>query len=182
MFRLVILESPYRSSEPLVVEDNVSYARLCMRDSLNRGEAPFVSHLLYTQVTDESNDVERNMGIQAGLAWGEAMTAHGERAVQATVVYVDRGISPGMRLGIERAVLSGRKVEVRALSPQNKDRAQSLHDALRKGRRLEFVPSAECDHVPVTPVLEKPFRVDGWVCRCGSTMLTATGFHPALGV
>lgn len=42
---LVLLESPYAGN----VELNVTYARACMRDCLKRGEAPFASHLLYTQ-------------------------------------------------------------------------------------------------------------------------------------
>lgn len=38
--RRVILESPYAGE----VEANVAYARLCMRDSISRGEAPSVSY------------------------------------------------------------------------------------------------------------------------------------------
>ncbi len=44
----VILESPYGGT-PEEVERNVKYARACLRDCLLRGEAPFASHLLYTQ-------------------------------------------------------------------------------------------------------------------------------------
>jgi hypothetical protein len=105
MKRLVILESPYAGD----VEANVAYARRCLRDSLVRGEAPIASHLLYTQ-PGVLNDVipdERSMGIDAGLAW---------RAVaQGSVVYVDRGISPGMRYGIDAALKSGLPVEYRKI-------------------------------------------------------------------
>ena len=64
----VILESPYAGD----VERNVAYARACLRDSLLRGEAPIASHLLYTQpgVLDDQIPEERQMGIDAGLAWG----------------------------------------------------------------------------------------------------------------
>ena len=48
-FRLVILESPYFADTEDGVEQNVKYARQCLRDSLLRGEAPLASHLLYTQ-------------------------------------------------------------------------------------------------------------------------------------
>ena len=41
----VILESPYAGD----IERNVKYARMAVRDSLSRGEAPIASHLLYTQ-------------------------------------------------------------------------------------------------------------------------------------
>ena len=99
--RLVLLESPYAGD----VSRNVKYAKLCMRDCLLRGEAPFASHLLYPQVLDDSNVEERGLGIEAGLAWGAR--------AEATVVYTDLGVSPGMLLGVERAALAGRPVEHR---------------------------------------------------------------------
>ena len=105
MMRLVILESPYAGD----INHNVAYARACVRDSLLRGEAPMASHLLYTQegiLCDEIPD-ERQLGIDAGLAWG--------RAAIATVVYTDLGISRGMKLGIAAATDEGRAVEFREL-------------------------------------------------------------------
>lgn len=103
--RLVILESPYAGD----VERNIEYARAAMRDCLMRGEAPMVSHLLYTQpgVLDDDDPSERGIGIERGLAW--------RRVAQASVVYTDRGISNGMRQGIEAAREAGIPVEFRAL-------------------------------------------------------------------
>jgi hypothetical protein len=103
--RLVILESPYAGH----IEANVAYARLCVRDSLGRGEAPIASHLLYTQdsILDDNNPEERQWGIDAGLAW--------RIKADATVVYVDRGISQGMIYGILKAQEDGNKVEYRKL-------------------------------------------------------------------
>ncbi|MFH0873386.1 MAG: hypothetical protein V1846_00915 [Candidatus Komeilibacteria bacterium] len=102
--RLVIIESPFAGD----VEANVIYARTCMRDCLLRGEYPLASHLLYTQagiLNDEISE-ERQLGIEAGLAWAEK--------AEATVVYTDRGISSGMQQGIERARACGRPVEYRS--------------------------------------------------------------------
>jgi hypothetical protein len=50
----IILESPFaefisQNNEKRTVKENIEYARLCVRDSLSRGEAPIASHLLYTQ-------------------------------------------------------------------------------------------------------------------------------------
>jgi hypothetical protein len=103
--RLVILESPFAGDE----QANIDYARLCVRDSLMRGEAPIASHLLYTQPTilDDSVPEERQHGIDAGLAWG--------RAADVTVVYTDRGISSGMRWGINIAEYEHRPVEYRSI-------------------------------------------------------------------
>lgn len=108
--KLVILESPYKgkSSNALVALVqrwlNRRYARRCMRHSLILGEAPIASHLLYTQrgILNDQRPSERQMGIDAGLAWG----AHAE----STVMYVDRGITDGMRLGILAARAAGRPV------------------------------------------------------------------------
>lgn len=107
--RLVLIESPYGSQDPAIRERNVQYARACVRDSLRRGEAPFASHLLYTQpgvLCDEVRE-ERNQGMEAGLAWGAC--AH------VTAVYCDRGITDGMRIGIHRAESQGRTVVYRTL-------------------------------------------------------------------
>ena len=103
--RLVILESPYAGE----VHANVFYARRCLRDSLMRGEAPIASHLLYTQpnVLNDGDTVERRRGIEAGLAWSVAAAA--------SVVYVDRGISAGMRQGIATATAAGIPVEFREI-------------------------------------------------------------------
>jgi hypothetical protein len=103
--RLVILESPFAGDE----QANINYARLCVRDSLMRGEAPIASHLLYTQPTilDDSVPEERQHGIDAGLAWGIV--------ADATIVYTDRGISSGMYEGIESAHLALRDVEFRSI-------------------------------------------------------------------
>ena len=73
-----------------------------------RGEAPMSSHLLYTQALRDTVPDERDMGISSGLAWGAV--------ADATVVYTDRGISQGMRLGIASARESGRPVEYRRLN------------------------------------------------------------------
>lgn len=103
--RLVIVESPYAGE----VAVNVEYARACVRDSLLRGEAPIASHLLYTQpgVLDDDVPADRQQGIDAGLAW--------RRVAQASVVYTDRGISPGMECGIAAAREAGVPVEYRTL-------------------------------------------------------------------
>lgn len=108
--KLVLIESPYAASTPELVQENVAYARACVMDSLLRGEAPYASHLFYTQegLLDDTNPIERKLGIEAGLAWG--------RRAELTAVYTELGISKGMELGIQRARDEGRVVEYRTLS------------------------------------------------------------------
>lgn len=101
----VIIESPYAGD----VETNLRYVRAAMRDCLQRGEAPFASHALYTQpgVLDDNDPEERDHGIVAGLLWGSM--------ADKTVVYTDLGTTPGMWRGITSAVRSDRPVEYRTL-------------------------------------------------------------------
>lgn len=103
--RRVILESPYGGN----IDRNVAYARECVKDSLDRGEAPIASHLLYTQpgILDDDDPKERQRGIDAGLAWCAV--------AEASVVYTDFGISTGMELGIVAAAQYGIKVEYRKI-------------------------------------------------------------------
>jgi hypothetical protein len=91
------------------IEANIAYAKECVRDSLSRGEAPYASHLFFTQpgLLDDTIPGQRRLGIEAGLTWGEA--------AEKTVVYDDLGVSPGMRLGIEHARAMGRTVEFRKI-------------------------------------------------------------------
>lgn len=120
--RKVIVESPYAC--PVKCEDslrlfgglcrhaerNVAYTRLCLRDCFLRGEAPFASHLLYTQpnVLDDAVPEERKLGIEAGFEW--------RSSAEATVVYTDLGTSRGMMFGIEHAQKQGRLIEYRTLT------------------------------------------------------------------
>lgn len=103
--RLVVVESPYAGN----VERNLRYARACMADCLRRGEAPIASHLLYTQegILDDTIPAERALGIEAGFAWAE----HAD----ASLFYIDLGLSLGMRAAIDRAHSRGQIVELRQL-------------------------------------------------------------------
>src|SRR5574344_1109706 len=103
--KLVIIESPFAGN----VQENILYARMAVRDSLLRGEAPIASHLLYTQegILNDNIKEERQHGIDAGLAWG--------KVANQTVVYIDKGISRGMEYGIQRAVTAGRDIIFRSL-------------------------------------------------------------------
>ena len=102
----VILESPFAGE----VERNKRYARLCMRDCIERNEAPFASHLLYTQVLDDSNPVERTKGLEAAWSWiGVA---------DMMVVYQDFGITAGMKAAIDLAESDKMWVQYRELGKE----------------------------------------------------------------
>ena len=120
--RRVIVESPYRGDPGTPygdLERNLAYLDAALADCLARGEAPFASIPLYARpgILDDTVPAERSLGIEAGLTWG--------RQAEATVVYVDLGISPGMQLGIERATQEGRPVEKRSIPGWRRVRSDS---------------------------------------------------------
>jgi len=106
---VVIIESPYAGD----VKRNEIYARRCMKDSLIRGEAPFISHLLYTQVLDDKIPKDRKLGMEAGFSFIEKS--------DYSVVYEDYGISGGMKEGIKRAIDIGHGVKFRKIGENNEN-------------------------------------------------------------
>lgn len=105
--RRVQILSPFRGATPADQRRNVAYAQAALLDCLTRDEAPFAPHLLYPDVLDDSDPVQRAQGIEAGLEW---MTA-----VDAAVVYTDLGISVGMAAELRAAEVAGIPVERRSL-------------------------------------------------------------------
>lgn len=117
--RRVIIESPYagtsRNRFVALLQRllNRAYARACVRDAIARGEAPIASHLLFPQhgiqrgIWSVEDPAERQAGIEAGVAWCDV--------ADAAVVYVDRGISTGMRYGMQCAAAATLPIEERSL-------------------------------------------------------------------
>lgn len=102
---LVVIESPYAGE----VADNLKYAKRAVMDCLKRGEAPYASHLFFTQdgILDDLIPEERKLGIEAGFAWA--------KVAKRSAFYLDRGISAGMIGGVRNAVLAGRDIVLRRL-------------------------------------------------------------------
>lgn len=104
--RRVVVESPYAGD----IESNVAYARRAVLDSVNRGEAPIASHLLFPEmILDDNVRVSRMIGIECGLAW--------HHVAEAVVFYVDRGMSRGMQTAMTHCLAYGIEYEVRYLEP-----------------------------------------------------------------
>lgn len=105
--RIVIIETPFAGD----VESNLTYGRECMRDSLLRGEAPFASHLLYTQdgVLDDNVADQRELGITSGFAFKHIPDA-------LTVFYIDRGMSQGMKQALWYCMDHGLPIEYRRIN------------------------------------------------------------------
>ncbi len=108
IWRRAILESPFASN----VEKNRLYAMACARDMLQRGEAPFASHLIYPQLFEKYTEEERQRGMAAGRIWIPA--------AEISVAYTDLGLTEGMIRGIAEAEAKGIPVERRRLDKLEK--------------------------------------------------------------
>lgn len=125
--KLVIIESPLGTKpdgtrcSPEEFAKNQEYALACMLDSLRRSEAPFASHVLYPLVLKDALPEERALGMNAGFAWGQAAAdsegTHNEYNTQHAMcaVYTDRGVTSGMRAGIEKHKANYLPIEHRTL-------------------------------------------------------------------
>lgn len=109
--KLVIIESPYFNKNNKILNLNIKYARECMKECLYNDEAPYLSHLLYTQILDDNIIEERTFGINAGFEF--------RKQINTTIVYTDLGITDGMYLGILNALKNKNKIEYRSLKDIN---------------------------------------------------------------
>jgi hypothetical protein len=167
----VVIESPYYSTDKEQMERNIAYAHECLRDSLDRGESPFASHLLYTRVLDDAKTHERQLGLRAAMLWIEP--------ADFSAVYIDLGISSGMRLGIEKAFptipiklrsLRGGSERVRTMQPHfDRDRYWPVS-----------VNPPGCEHAIDRPVAmrapegsQSDSRIIAWRCACGDRKMDA---------
>lgn len=85
----VVIESPYAASVGRTVEDHLLYLDFCIRWCLENGYTPYASHKMLTTALDDSDPVQRERGIEAGLAMA--------RSIGLVFYFVDLCISPGMR-------------------------------------------------------------------------------------
>ena len=127
----VVIESPLAGDFPR----NIRYARLACLDSLGRGEAPYATHLLFTQFLDDGVQADRHRGFAAGEAW----TPLGE----LVAVYEDYGVSDGMRRGIARAESAGIKVEYRRIGAVPANLLERETRGIRTAREQAVVQGEE---------------------------------------
>ena len=120
--RLVVIESPMAGRPPSWIPwpfsivarwylelRNRLYAMACVRHSaLVCGEAPYASHVMFRSALRDRHPSEREIGMQAGFAWGEL--------AEVRAVYCDHGVSVGMLAGIVQRPIS-QVVEYRYLFP-----------------------------------------------------------------
>lgn len=130
MMPRVFLCSPFTASTKQGIAENIVFARKCMADCLKKGEAPFASHLLYTQpgVLNDHIPTEREAGMAAGNRF--------LHVCDRVVAYIDRGVSNGMRRKLRLGLETATPIEFRRLDGKRLPTPRWLHD--------NKVPHEEC--------------------------------------
>jgi hypothetical protein len=108
---LVVVESPFKGAGWEETRRNVLYAKCAIKDCLERGEAPYASHLNFTQagILDDTILEERYAGIMAGVRIVENF--------DISAFYVDFGMSAGMtKFGLTGAEKAGREIQYRKVN------------------------------------------------------------------
>jgi len=116
--RLVVIESPFSGD----LTTHKGYLQECILDCLNRGEAPFASHQMYTDALDDDNKQERKLGIDCGYAW--------MNVAEAVVFYIDFGWSKGMLAALKKCSELRLDAETRRISRFSKNENQELKAAI----------------------------------------------------
>ncbi len=97
----VILETPYRGDGSAeAIAKNKAYLNKCILDCLRRGETPYASHQMLTEALDDAVAEERKKGMGAGFAM--------HPAIPRSRVYIDEGVSSGMRDGVRNMLTAVR--------------------------------------------------------------------------
>lgn len=146
---LVIVESPYAPTEEqlkeanaifnikspdlkydpvykLLVNKNLEYAKQCCHWVFEQNGVPFASHLFYTQegMLDDTNQDERKKGIEAGFFIGSF--------AEKVCVFYDKGISKGMKLGVQKALERDQNIEFVSLPNVENKKLHSIQEALEE--------------------------------------------------
>lgn len=103
----ISVESPFAAPTRALLLRNKRYAQEAVQDALSRNEAPFASHLFYTQFLDDAEPRERRAGLDLSHEW--------RKVSDKLAVYTDLGISSGMREAIALAELLHIPIEYRTL-------------------------------------------------------------------
>jgi len=105
--RRVIIESPFKATAERSIEQHREYLKHCISDCVKRGENPYASHLVLTDILDDDNPLERGLGIKCGWEWAEF--------ADAIAAYVDLGCSQGMIDSIKHYQSIGKIIERRTI-------------------------------------------------------------------
>ena len=104
----VYICSPYRGDGSTNTETNEAFAVMLCKLAISRGYAPIAPHLYLPKALDDNKPEERQIGIDAGLAFLEVCD-------ELWFCY-KYGISEGMQKELQAAIDAGKTVKCVALN------------------------------------------------------------------
>ncbi len=108
----VIIESPFKNSNPVIFNDNLFYLNaIARRLMLTHEVAPLYFHSLYTQCLNDNVHDERMKGLYTSFEF------HTDSDVKFYAI--DRGLSEGMILGAKDAIAKGIDIEFYTACPED---------------------------------------------------------------
>ena len=103
----VVIECPFKGDTLKEFKQNAEYTAMCLKDSLERGEAPIAMKWMYSGVLNEANQEHLLMITKAQMIWATSATK--------VVIYDDLGVPPYMQAVIDICQETGTQVEHRSL-------------------------------------------------------------------
>lgn len=109
---------------------NARYLDRCIRDSLERGEAPYASHGFFPAPgrLDDTDLTQRAQGIATGQEWA--------RVAALIAVYNDHGITEGMQSSLNLHEARGIPIEFRSIGAEPTCDTEPVDDATEYARKL----------------------------------------------
>lgn len=87
--KIVFVSSPYAPTNGMTVEENVSFARKCVKGLIDDGYCPIAPHLIYPFVLDDNDQDQREKGMKLAK---ELL-----HKCDFVCFFVDNGFSSGMK-------------------------------------------------------------------------------------
>lgn len=103
----VVLIGAYIAEDPAMITKYERYLKKCMRNSVDRGEAPYCGSLINYKILNYKNPIERDMGIMMDVSFLEK--------IKIMRVYIDMGITPAMVAMVNLAKKRSYQIEFRKI-------------------------------------------------------------------
>ena len=160
MIKTVIIESPFDGD----LNRNSFYTRLCVLDSIRRGEAPVACHLVYPSLTTDLASMVRPAFIHDNSATSPLTRAEAfehiealRNRLEATIFYTDLGMSEGMSEARARCEEKGLPFEERRLP--GFEAAMKEYDEERLVSKVR-TRNAICESIGYYPDISEEERAD----------------------
>lgn len=111
--RCVFICSPFSADNDADLFRNIEYAQDASKDAIDRGESPYTPHLFLTQILKDGDQAQRDLSLELAKRW--------LRRCDGLAVYIDYGVSAGMKGEIAAATAAHIPIWYRGLHDEYSD-------------------------------------------------------------